>query len=49
MVQGLSLEDLALYLGRHAADVLSHKHPLTLTMMRRVHRGLGISADVLLQ
>ena len=47
--EGLSLEDLAPYLGRHAAEVLSRKHPLTLAMMRRVHHGLGIPADVLLQ
>src|SRR5438132_11036695 len=47
--EGLSLQDLAPYLGRHAADVLSRKRPLTLAMRRRLHRGLGIAADVLLQ
>ena len=47
--EGLSLEDLAPYLGRHAAEVLSRKRPLTQAMMRRVHRGLGIPVDVLLQ
>ena len=46
---GLSLQDLEVYLGRHAADVLARKRPLTLAMRRRVHRGLGIAADVLLQ
>jgi HTH-type transcriptional regulator/antitoxin HigA len=46
---GLSLQDLEAYLGRHAADVLARKRPLTLAMRRRVHRGLGIAADVLLQ
>jgi HTH-type transcriptional regulator/antitoxin HigA len=46
---GLSLQDLEAYLGRHAADVLNRKRPLTLAMLRRLHRGLGISAEVLLQ
>lgn len=46
---GLSLMDLTAYLGRHAADVLNRKRPLTLAMLRRLHRGLGIPADVLLQ
>ena len=46
---GLSLQDLEAYLGRNAADVLARKRPLTLAMMRRLHRGLGIPADVLLQ
>jgi len=46
---GLSLQDLEAYLGRHAADVLARTRPLTLAMRRRVHRGLGIAADVLLQ
>ena len=45
----LSLQDLEAYLGRHAADVLACKRPLTLAMRRRVHRGLGIPADILLQ
>jgi HTH-type transcriptional regulator/antitoxin HigA len=46
---GLSLQDLEAYLGRHAADVLARKRPLTLAMRQRVQRGLGIAADVLLQ
>ncbi len=46
---GLSLQDLEASLGRHAAAVLARKRPLTLAMRRRVHRGLGIAADVLLQ
>ena len=50
MEQGnLSLMDLTAYLGRHTADVLNRKRPLTLAMLRRLHRGLGIPADVLLQ
>lgn len=46
---GLSLQDLEAYLGRHAAEVLARKRPLTLPMLRRLHRGLGIPADILLQ
>ena len=46
---GRRLQDLEAYLGRHAAAVLARKRPLTLAMRRRVHRGLGIAADVLLQ
>ena len=50
MEQGsLSLKDLEAYLGRYAAAVLNRKRPLTLGMLRRLHRGLGISAEVLLQ
>jgi HTH-type transcriptional regulator / antitoxin HigA len=50
MEQGsLSLQDLEAYLGHHAAAVLARQRPLTLAMMRRLHRGLGIPADVLLQ
>ena len=29
-------------------EVLSHKRPLTLAMIRRLHKGLGIPADVLI-
>ena len=47
--EGLSLRDLKAYLGRHAGDVLARKRPLTLAMLRRLHRGLGIPAEVLLQ
>lgn len=46
---GLRLQDLEASLGRHAADVLARKRPLTLPMRRRFHRGLGIPADILLQ
>jgi len=46
---GLSVQDLEASLGRHAADVLVRKRPLTLAMRRRVHRGLGSAADVLRQ
>ena len=31
------------------AAVLNRQRPLTLAMIRRLHRGLGIPADVLIQ
>jgi HTH-type transcriptional regulator/antitoxin HigA len=49
--RGLSHRDLEPYLGSRArvAEVLNRKHPLSLAMIRRLHAGLGISADVLIQ
>jgi HTH-type transcriptional regulator/antitoxin HigA len=49
--RGLSHRDLEPYLGSHArvAEVLDRKRPLSLAMIRRLHAGLGISADVLIQ
>jgi antitoxin component HigA of HigAB toxin-antitoxin module len=32
----------------HQAEVLNHKRSLTLAMIRRLHSGLGISAEVLI-
>ena len=39
------------YIGSAArvAEVLDRKRPLTIGMIRRLHQGLGISADVLIQ
>ena len=49
--RGLTRNDLARYLGsRHqVADILSRRRPLSLDMIRRLHAGLGIPADVLIQ
>jgi HTH-type transcriptional regulator / antitoxin HigA len=49
--RGLSPSDLEPYIGRGArvAEVLGRKRPLSLGMIRRLHAGLGISADVLIQ
>lgn len=49
--RGLTRRDLEPYIGSRArvAEVLNHKRSLTLPMIRRLHRGLGISADVLIQ
>jgi HTH-type transcriptional regulator/antitoxin HigA len=49
--RGLSRRDLEQYIGSRArvAEVLNHKRSLTLPMIRRLHRGLGIPADVLIR
>jgi len=49
--RGLSRRDLEPYIGSRArvAEVLNHKRSLTLPMIRRLHNGLGISADVLIR
>jgi HTH-type transcriptional regulator / antitoxin HigA len=49
--RGLSHRDLEPYLGSRArvAEVLNRKRPLSLAMIRRLHAGLGISTDVLIQ
>ncbi|MBI9073887.1 MAG: transcriptional regulator [Desulfatibacillum sp.] len=47
---GLSQKDLIPYIGSKSkvSEVLNKKRPLTLSMMRALHKGLGISAEVLL-
>ena len=49
--RGLSRRDLEPYLGSRArvAEVLNRKRGLTIEMIRRLHQGLGISADILIQ
>jgi len=46
---GLTRKDLLPYIGSvsKVSEVLSRKRPLSLSMIRRLHRGLGIPADVL--
>lgn len=48
--EGLKQKDLAIYFGSasRVSEVLNRKRPLSLEMMRKIHRGLGISADTLL-
>jgi HTH-type transcriptional regulator/antitoxin HigA len=48
--RGLSRRDLEPYIGSRArvAEVLNHKRSLTLPMIRKLHRGLSIPADVLI-
>ena len=49
--RGLSRRDLEPYIGSRArvSEVLNRKRPLTLAMIRKLHAGLGIQADVLVQ
>ena len=49
--QGLSRHDLEPYLGSrsYVLEVLNRKRALTLDMIRKLHEGLGISGDVLVQ
>ncbi|MBX7234166.1 MAG: hypothetical protein K1X65_07270 [Caldilineales bacterium] len=46
----LSRKDLEPFIGSRArvSEVLTKKRPLTLSMIRRLHSSLGISADVLI-
>jgi HTH-type transcriptional regulator/antitoxin HigA len=47
---GLSIKDLEPMIGRsnRVHEVLGRKRPLTLGMIRRLHKGLGIPAEVLI-
>jgi len=47
---GLSIKDLEPMIGQpnRVYEVLSHKRPLTLRMIRNLNKGLGISAQVLI-
>ena len=49
--RGLSRRDLEPYLGSRArvSEVLNRKRPLSLEMIRRLHQGLRIPAEVLIQ
>ena len=46
---GLAVKDLEPMIGRpnRVYEILNRKRPLTLPMIRRLHRGLGIPAEVL--
>jgi len=47
--EGLGVKDLEPMIGRanRVYEVLNRRRPLTLAMIRRLHRGLGIPAEVL--
>jgi HTH-type transcriptional regulator/antitoxin HigA len=47
---GLSIKDLEPIIGKsnRVYEVLNRKRPLTLAMIRRLHRNLGIPANVLI-
>jgi len=49
--RGLTRRDMEPYLGTRArvSEILNRRRPLTLTMIRRLQRGLGIPADILVQ
>ena len=49
--RGLTRKDLETILGSRArvSEVLNRKRPLSLEMIRRLHRNLGIPAQVLIQ
>ena len=49
--RGLGRRDLEPYLGSRArvAEVLNRRRGLTIGMIRRLHQGLGIPAEVLIQ
>ena len=49
--RGLTRRDLELYMGSRArvSEILNRKRPLSLEMIRRLHSGLGIPAEVLIQ
>ena len=49
--RGLTRRDLEPYVGSRArvSEVLNKKRPLSLTMIRNLHEGLGIPAEVLIQ
>ena len=49
--QGLSERDLEPYLGSrpYVSEVLNRQRSLSLDMIRKLHNGLGIPADILVQ
>lgn len=49
--RGLAPSDLEPYIGGtvRVRQVLNRRRPLTLAMIRRLHEGLGIPADILIQ
>ena len=49
--EGLQQKDLVKYIGNKSkvSEVLAGKRPLSLSMMRKLHAGLGIPAEVLMQ
>ena len=49
--RGLSRRDIEAYIGSRArvSEVLNRKRPLTVEMIRNLNKGLGISAEVLIQ
>lgn len=48
--QGLKRKDLAVYFGSSSrvSEILNRKRTMTIDMAKKIHQGLGISAEVLL-
>jgi len=48
--QGLKYSDMVEYIGSRSkvSEVMNYKRTLSLNMIKRLHEGLGISADVLI-
>ena len=49
--RGLNKSDLIPYLGSRAkvSEILNRRRPLSLEMIRKLHSGLGLPADILVQ
>ena len=49
--RGLKRHDLEPYLGSRArvAEVLNRRRPLSIDMIRKLHKRLGISAEILIR
>lgn len=49
--RGLARRDLEPFIGSRArvSEILNRKRPLTMEMIRNLHKGLGIPAEVLIQ
>lgn len=49
--EGLTRKDLTAFIGSpsRVSEVLNRKRPLSLSMIRSLHRGLGIPADILVR
>jgi len=49
--RGLTRRDLERYIGSRArvSEVLNRKRPLTMEMIRKLHQGFGIPAELLIQ
>jgi HTH-type transcriptional regulator/antitoxin HigA len=49
--RGMTRKDLEPYIGNRArvSDIMNHRRPLTLAMIRRLHVGLGIPLESLIE
>ena len=47
--QGLSRKDIEPLIGSRVAEIMNRKRSLSIDMIRRLHKALGISAEVLIR